>query len=708
LSKKKYFITGIYLLLAVSLHLSAGNIIKPQKGVVDISSIDIKNTKSIKLNGEWIFFADTLLLPAQIPEALKNLPYKYLNIPSFRKDLKLQSYGTYYLKILSDSCSINDFVISTKTIHSSAKIFVNGKLTGSIGVPANNKKDIKPGVLLKSKGFSLKKENDVVIQYANFHKEKAGIVSDIYLQTKEVQIENAAFFLIKYAIIIGTILFIIFNQINYYFIRKKDISSFYIGAASFFIAGYIVFMSMFYWGILFSDINLNYFISLKIWRFSYFMTVCFFILYTRSLFPTIYPKWLAKFTVFYTVLLSIITFFAPLHFSSILFNHFMFFTIIIGLSCIGAGFVGRIKKIEDASLFLFGFGFFLATVINDVLHNLLIIHSVNLLDVGIFGMMLTQAQIINTKLNRTLLGKERLSKHLQYVNINLEKIVKHRTEEIEEQKAEIETQRDFAMMQHELISKQKKTITDSINYAREIQQAVLPNENLLREYFSDSFILFKPKDYVSGDFYFIRHYIVDDNPYLLFSVADCTGHGVSGALLSMLGMSLLHEIVGYDKISKASEILEILRKKFKQTLSKRDLDNTSDGMSISLCLVNKNTGEMQYSGAFQSLIYIRDNTITKIKGANCIIGNYMHEVSYENHIMQLEKNDKVFLFTDGYADQMGDKNRGRFMKKRLLEQLISFNNINCKEQKTELNNNFENWRGNTEQIDDVLIMGVTV
>jgi serine phosphatase RsbU (regulator of sigma subunit) len=183
---------------------------------------------------------------------------------------------------------------------------------------------------------------------------------------------------------------------------------------------------------------------------------------------------------------------------------------------------------------------------------------------------------------------------------------------------------------------------------------------------------------------------------------------VPGALLSMLGMSLLHEIVGYDKISKASEILEMLRKKFKQTLSKRDLDNTSDGMSISLCLLNKNTNELQYSGAFQSLIHIRYNSITKIKGANSIIGNYMHEVSYKNHIINLQKNDRIYLFTDGYADQMGDKNRGRFMKKRLLEQLLSFSDIRSIEQKTELNNKFENWRGNSEQIDDVLIMGVTV
>jgi serine phosphatase RsbU (regulator of sigma subunit) len=373
------------------------------------------------------------------------------------------------------------------------------------------------------------------------------------------------------------------------------------------------------------------------------------------------------------------------------------------------GIIGKFRKIEDSGLFLFGFAFFIATVANDILHNLLLIKSVNLLDVGIFGMMLTQAQIINLKLNRSLTRSENLSQHLQYVNANLEGLVTQRTEEIEEQKAEIEAQRDFALSQHLLIANQKKTITDSINYAREIQQAVLPDEEVLKKYFSDSFILFKPKDYVSGDFYWIRHFSMNNQPYLLFCAADCTGHGVPGAFLSMLGMSLLGEIISHNKVNSAAEVLELLREKFKQTLcNQRERENSSDGMHITLCLVNKQTGDMHYSGAFQALYHIRNNQIRKIKGTNCIIGNYMYEIPFENHIIPIESGDRIYLFTDGFADQMADNGQGRFMQKRLVKLLTSFEGESYANQRNRLNQEFESWKGTFDQIDDVLVMGIKV
>lgn len=387
----------------------------------------------------------------------------------------------------------------------------------------------------------------------------------------------------------------------------------------------------------------------------------------------------------------------------------MYFTMAISIYSVVVGIIGRLRNIEDSGLFIFGFAFFIATVINDILHNLLIIQSVNLLDLGIFGMMLTQAQIINSKLNRSLLRSEDLSEHLKYVNSNLEHMVVQRTEEIEEQKTEIESQRDFAMSQHKLIARQKKTITDSINYAREIQQAVLPDEEILKKYFADSFILFKPKDYVSGDFYWIRHFEINKTPYLLFCVADCTGHGVPGALLSMLGMSLLGEIMSHNQIISAANVLELLRKKFKETLCNQpERVNSSDGMHISLCLINKEEKELQYSGAFQALYHIQNNAVNRIKGTNCLIGNYMHELPFENHVIKLEPNDRIYMFTDGFADQMAENGQGRFMQKRLINLLTSFDGDPFINQRNRLDHEFEHWKGNFDQIDDVLVMGVKV
>jgi serine phosphatase RsbU (regulator of sigma subunit) len=707
LFKKEISFTSLLLTFTIALFAN-GQTIKAEEGFIDLRNVNLNELNSVSINGEWIFFPDTLINPSQIELAADELPFFKISVPTKKKELGKHKFGTYFLKLKLNPESVF-LTINSLTIYSAAAIFVNGNMVGNIGSPGNSIELTKPGLVLQTKYFHPQKENNIVIHFSNFHREKSGIANNISLVSPKYQIKQAAIRIIKYAIIIGTILFIIFNQINYFIIRRKNRTAFYFGLASIMIACYIIFMSFYYLGALIPNFNPNFFITLKTWRISYYFTVCFFALYIRSLFPSIYHKSFLYFTVAYSSFSALLTLFFPLHISSINFNIFMYVTLIIALHGVLMGIIGSIRKIEDSGLFVFGFAFFIATVINDILHNLLIINSVNLLDVGIFGMMLTQAQIINSKLNRSLLRSEDLSEHLQYVNANLENLVNERTEEIEEQKTEIETQRDFAMSQHSLIARQKKTITDSINYAREIQQAVLPDEEILKKYFEDSFILFKPKDFVSGDFYWIRHFKLNDTPYLLFCVADCTGHGVPGALLSMLGMSLLGEVISHNKISSAAEVLELLRKKFKDTLcSHSERENSSDGMHITLCLINKDSGEMQYSGAFQALYHIRNNKVNRIKGTNCIIGSYMLEIPFVNHNISLEPNDRLYLFTDGFADQMAENGQGRFMRKRLINLLCSFDGEAYINQRNRLDQEFESWKGNFDQIDDVLVMGVKV
>jgi serine phosphatase RsbU (regulator of sigma subunit) len=694
--------------LCVCHALSNGSTIKAERGVINLSTLNFNDTKTASLNGEWLFFADTLIAPQHINKALQELTYTVINVPTQRNEFKGSNFGTYYLHLTMDSTPV-ELCIYSLTIYSSASIFVNNKLVGNIGTPGSTEEKTKPGLILHPLPFYTQQDNELVIHYANFHREKNGLANNINLVKPKYQIAQSTIRVIKYAIIIGTILFIIFNQINYFFIQRNNRTALYFGMASLMIASYIVFMSIYHLGVLIPDLNPNFYITLKTWRIAYYFTVYFFTLYIYSLFTTIYHKSILYYSFMYSLFSALLTLFAPLHISSINFNLFMYSTLFLGLHGVLMGIIGKFRKIEDSGLFLFGFAFFIATVANDILHNLLLIKSVNLLDVGIFGMMLTQAQIINLKLNRSLTRSENLSQHLQYVNANLEGLVTKRTEEIEEQKAEIEAQRDFALSQHMLIANQKKTITDSINYAREIQQAVLPDEEVLKKYFSDSFILFKPKDYVSGDFYWIRHFSMNNQPYLLFCAADCTGHGVPGAFLSMLGMSLLGEIISHNKVNSAAEVLELLREKFKQTLcNQKERENSSDGMHITLCLVNKQTGDMHYSGAFQALYHIRNSQIRKIKGTNCIIGNYMYEIPFENHIIPIELGDRIYLFTDGFADQMADNGQGRFMQKRLVKLLTSFEGELYANQRNRLNQEFESWKGTFDQIDDVLVMGIKV
>jgi len=704
--KNQLFLVILFILFFASQAFGYDQPKEATNGILDYTSSATAGLKTLNLDGYWIYFPDTLIPPEHIQEALNTLPHSFIHVPSGRAETKNHPFGTYYLKLLLDSTSVR-LTLQTLTIYSSASIYVNNQLIGSQGHPGSTVDKTQPELIFRSKEFQPELVNQIVVHYANFYREKTGIANRLVLTTRKHQLSQYTFQLIKYALILGTILFIIFNQINYFFIRRRSRTSLYFGLASITISIYIFFMGLYYSGLAFPDFNPDFFVALKTWRLAYYSTVCFFALYVYSLFPTIYPKKVLYFTIGYTSFSALLTLIAPLHISSINFNFFMLFTLLIALHGFLMGIIGSIRKIEDSGLFIFGFGFFMLTVINDILHNLLIVSSVNLLDLGIFGMMLTQAQIINSKLNRSIQKSDRLSQNLKFINNNLEQIVVKRTEEIEEQKAEIEAQRDYAETQHRLIATQKKTITDSINYAREIQQAVLPDEEILRNYFSDSFILFKPKDYVSGDFYWIRKIEINDIPFMIFCTADCTGHGVPGAMLSMLGMSLLSEIISYEPIEKASDILESLRLRFKETLANcNDKQATSDGMYLTLCMVNLVTNQLQYSGAFQSLLHITADRVNHIKGTRNIIGSYMHEVKFENNIIQLSKGDRLYLFTDGFADQMAENGQGRFMQKRLISFLSGFNGTPFVEQKQVLDREFEQWKGDFEQMDDVLVLGV--
>ncbi len=287
--------------------------------------------------------------------------------------------------------------------------------------------------------------------------------------------------------------------------------------------------------------------------------------------------------------------------------------------------------------------------------------------------------------------------------------IKLKNKELEEQVAirthEITLKNKELNYQKEKIEESHQNITDSINYASRIQQALLPSDKLLSDNLASHFILFKPKDIVSGDFYYFKKI----NQYIIVAVADCTGHGVPGAFVSMLGISFLNEIIRKKEVKSASEILENLRTQVKTSLNKEDTKNSnSDGMDIALCVIDTETNELQFSGAYNPLIIIRNNELIKIKGTRSPIGAYIKEQKFINEKIQLHKNDIIYMFSDGYADQFGGKDYKKFSIKKLRDLLMSIHKENIDEQKTILNKTIEDWKAGSYQIDDILIMGVKV
>jgi serine phosphatase RsbU (regulator of sigma subunit) len=286
--------------------------------------------------------------------------------------------------------------------------------------------------------------------------------------------------------------------------------------------------------------------------------------------------------------------------------------------------------------------------------------------------------------------KKKANSELESVNT----VILQKKQEIEKQKDEIEAK--------------NKDITDSIRYAKRIQEAILPPESFVKKLLPGSFILYKPKDIVSGDFYWVESY----GHQVFFAACDCTGHGVPGALMSVIGYNLLNQAVHEHGIDRPAVILNELNKGVSKVLRQREEESSvKDGMDVSLCALNTKTLQLEYAGANNPLWIIRaDASLVEIKADKFPIGAFIGEElrQFTNQTIQLQPGDTVYIFSDGYADQFGGEKGKKFKYKQLQQLLISIHNRPPEEQKAILDTTIEKWKGSLEQVDDILVMGVCV
>ena len=278
-------------------------------------------------------------------------------------------------------------------------------------------------------------------------------------------------------------------------------------------------------------------------------------------------------------------------------------------------------------------------------------------------------------------------------------------EEIEAQRDEIEAQRDHVLEQKDLIAGKNKEIQDSIEYALHIQQATLEIDDFDNNVVDDYFILFRPKDIVSGDFY----WAADKDDFFVVVAADCTGHGVPGAFMSMLGISFLNKIVHDRGVSNAGEILNRLRNNVIKALHQRNANSESrDGMDVSLCVIDKKNMKLYFAGANNPLYFVRNSEASIIKGDKMPVAIYDHMDPFQSHELQLQKGDKVYIFSDGFPDQFGGPKGKKFMYKPFRKLLTENSDLPASEQKAILETKLDDWMGELEQIDDILVIGLKV
>ncbi len=257
--------------------------------------------------------------------------------------------------------------------------------------------------------------------------------------------------------------------------------------------------------------------------------------------------------------------------------------------------------------------------------------------------------------------------------------------------------------QKSILEHREKEITDSLIYAKRIQEALLPSEPYLRKYLENAFILYKPKDIVSGDFYWIGQ--KGENVFIV--AADCTGHGVPGAIMSMIGLEIIERTLNKGKFDLPSQILSILDLELEKTFSREKNEGNiiRDGMDIGLCRIDIRNRKLIFSGSFFPMYMIRNNTLTEIKSDKIVIGMNPEANSFTDQEIDLEADDIFYLFSDGYVDQFGGEEQRKFMYRRFRYLLLTIHRFPVEDQKSILEENLRSWMGENVQVDDIMIIG---
>jgi phosphoserine phosphatase RsbU/P len=279
-------------------------------------------------------------------------------------------------------------------------------------------------------------------------------------------------------------------------------------------------------------------------------------------------------------------------------------------------------------------------------------------------------------------------------------------EEINYQKEELELKNQEIIEHHNKITQQRNDIIEDIRHSKRFQKAIFPSDKYMKEMLPNHFIMNLPKNIVSGDFYWVG----ENDAGKIIAVADCSGHGISGAFMTMVGTAFLNDILIMKSAVNANDILFQLREMVMRLLKQQGEEaEASDGMDISMIILNKKNNQIQFCGANNPMYLIRHGELVIYKGDRMPIGIHLNfNLPFTNHTIDIQKGDMIYLFTDGYADQFGGVYNKKLRYKQFQDILLNIHNRPLSEQNRELSRTLDQWRGSNEQVDDILIMGLKI
>jgi serine phosphatase RsbU (regulator of sigma subunit) len=318
-----------------------------------------------------------------------------------------------------------------------------------------------------------------------------------------------------------------------------------------------------------------------------------------------------------------------------------------------------------------------------------------------------EKEIVTSENEKLLKEKEKLE--------NDKKKFEEKNKKLWNQSIAIFKEKDRIEILKKEIEEKHHNVTESIQYAKRIQETILPSSDLTKHLFPESFVLYKPKDIVSGDFYWIETCIVQnpdtgkEKEIVLFSVIDCTGHGVPGAFMSIFGFNLLNQAIDEHNLRKPSEILDFLSHGVMKKLRMHsDETIVKDGMDLMLCAFHRDEMKLEFAGVHNPLYLIRGEELIQYKAGKHAIGEpFGNEFAgYTNNLIDLQKGDIVYVFSDGFCDQFGGPEGRKFLSKNFRETLLELRSLTLENQKAKLDLVLNDWMGKTEQCDDITVMGI--
>ena len=273
------------------------------------------------------------------------------------------------------------------------------------------------------------------------------------------------------------------------------------------------------------------------------------------------------------------------------------------------------------------------------------------------------------------------------------------------QKKEVETQNQIIEDKNKVVETQNKDIRDSIRYAERIQSAILPPKSFWSSILPNSFVFYRPKEVLSGDF----HWIAETDTHIFVAAADCTGHGVPGAFISIVNYNLLNKAVLEKGMVDTALILDAVNTWLTESLHQTyEESSVKDGMDVSLISINKVSNEVYFSGAYHSIYLVRNDVLVEYKGDKFPVGVFIEDElnQFRSFKVDVQPGDMIYLFTDGFADQFGGPKGKKYKYAQLRDKLVAIGSKDMEEQSSQLMNNFDQWKGNREQVDDGLILGI--